>query len=294
MKLRLPLVPLCILFFLAACESSTARRPRAVPLGYTGDFSTWWNDENIKEVGTYLEGLRQGDVQTFYADGTLQLSGEFVGGQPEGVVHMFHPNGVEASSETFVEGQLQGQRQLFDGAGALVGQSDFVGGKQHGVERLWSASGQQVLEGSWHQGLPVGHWRHWQFGRIQREEHYWMSHGVPAGYLETVFGGGGSVSNQTLMTKHDEVWSGWVTTWHHSGRQASLVDIREGMRHGRDMSWDSTGRLTAEGHRVDDKRTGTWTFFGGRGEAARRVVYADGEELLPSGTTPGTAASDPQ
>jgi len=279
---------------LPGCESMPAHHPRIVPAHYDGSFTTWWNDKVIKEVGTYEAGLRHGDIEVYHPTGTLQMQGHFVHGLPEGELRTFHPNGSLAGLETYRGGRLDGVRERYSPTtGVVVERTEFVEGTKHGLDEQWLENGVRVLEGHWSHDLPTGPWRHWDgVSRLAREEHYWIAGGVPSGYLETVYATDGKVSVQTLMTQHDSLWKGWQTTWHDNGRQAGFVEYEGDQRQGRDLSWDRSGALVAEGLRVHDKRSGPWTFFGGRGEVARTVVYEDGNELPAPGATAEAPPSD--
>ena len=268
---------------LPACEAPPGRRSTAVPIGHEGPFTTWWTDKQFKERGTYLAGQRNGQIDVFYKSGTLHYTGMFVLGQPDGLITTYHPDGQLASTENFDRGRLHGERSRYSATkGELVERIEYQNGIKHGVEEQWGETGRLTLQGEWTSGLPSGVWKHWDpIGRLVREERYWLVGGIPTGYLESVFTSGGIASVQTIRTRtrsgNRDIWAGWVTTWHDNGQQASLVEYEDGLMHGRDASWDRTGRLVSEGRRENDKRTGSWTFFGSRGEGARTVLYLDGE-----------------
>ncbi len=265
------------------CSMAPVKKPRAVPIGYEGEFTTWWSDAVVKERGHYLAGERHGEVERFYKDGELEFEGHFERGKRHGKLMTYHPGGTLALVENFEQDRLTGPRQLFsEKTGELVERVEYRAGSRHGMEQHWRDSGRKESEGQWQNELPVGTWRHWDpIGRLVREETYWLISGVPTGYLETVYAAGGVASVQTLMRRAGTDWEGWVTTWHENGRQQSLVENRGGARNGRDVSWDTSGRLVAEGLRKEDKRWGTWTFFGLPGDDARTTVYVDDVEVLP-------------
>ncbi len=280
---------------LAACSSTPARRPRAVPVGYEGAFTTWWSDDIVKEEGAYVAGRRHGEIEVFYKDGSPHMSGEFLDGKPHGELTTWHPGGAGvAVVEEFDHGVLDGERVVRAATtGVVVERTRYAGGVRDGRDERWRDDGSRVFEGRWARDLPVGRWRHWDpIGRLSREEHYWVTAGVPTGYLETVFASDGVTTAQTLMLRDGDEWAGRVTTWHDNGQQQSLVEYRGGERHGRDVSWDRGGRLVAEGRREHDLRTGSWTFFGKPGEGARTVVYADDEPVAPAPGEPAPTAPD--
>lgn len=267
---------LAILALTLACVGPPEERVRTVPLGYDGYMVTWWNASSVKERGAYVGGLRQGRVEAFHKDGTPHFHGVFVLGRPDGELMTYYPNGFLSSVENYDNGLLEGSVQRFSGkTGELLEFTEYSGGLKNGLEQRWGPTGELVFEGHWARNVPSGKWRHFDaLGRLVRDEHYWIVDGAPVGYLETIYAVDGVASAQTLKRFDGDVWAGWVTTWHANGRQSSLVEERAGLGNGRDVSWDKTGRLVAEGWRVNGERDGVWTFFGLPGEEVRTVVYS--------------------
>lgn len=267
---------LAVLALAIACVGPPEERVRTVPIGYDGELVTWWNAKSVKERGTYVSGQRDGPVEAFHKEGTPHFYGVFVLGRPHGELTTYHSNGFVAAVEHYDNGVLDGTVQRFSTkTGAPVEFTEYSGGLKNGVEQHWGSTGRLVFEGRWVRNLPSGKWRHWDaLGRMVRDEHYWIVGGVPVGYLETIYAADGIASAQTLKRFDGDAWVGWVTTWHTNGRQSSLLEERAGLGNGRDVSWDKTGRLVAEGWRLDGERNGTWTFFGLPGEETRTVVYA--------------------
>ena len=284
---------LALALVLAGCAAEPTRRPRVVPADHNGEFTTWWSDEIVKEHGTYEAGQRNGEIEVFHKEGGRHYTGEFVAGKPEGTLTTWHEDGTLASVAEYKEGVLDGSHMSYAaGTGDLIESAEYRMGRRHGQLQQWRAGGAPTLEAHFEDDLPVGRWRHWDpIGRLVREERYWVVGGEPAGRLETMFASNGEVSVQTLLTRHGDEWSGWQTTWHDNGRQASLVELLDGRTHGRDAAWDRTGRLVSEGRRAEGKRVGRWTFFGERGEVSRTEYYEAGE-LVPEPTAPGAPSGD--
>lgn len=273
------LVTGCLL--LAACASVPMRMTRTVPSNHTGPFTTYWADDIKKEEGEYLEGKRHGPVRTFHADGSLSFEGVFEQGVPVGPVEYFHPGGeVLARSEVLRDGKLHGPVIEYDKQGLRRTEVLFQDGFKQGPEQRWNEDGMLVLEGAWQASLPTGLWKRWNTaGELEREEHYWNTDGRPGGYLETVYEGE-RVTVQTLMHRERDVWKGWVSMWHPNGVQSMLVEYLDGRREGRDLSWNARGEKLAEGQRLNDERTGIWTFYDEDGGVARSVRYEAGQEVL--------------
>lgn len=280
-RAHLVLVLLCLLPLSCAAVDG-GRKPRVLPRLYTGEFTIWWSDTVVKEKGSYENSLRNGFVETFSPDGTLATAGEYQRGVPVGEIRTFYPDGTLALSEVFVDGALQGLRVAYwpDGSQRFV--NTYVDNLKNGPEQEWSEGGVILKNGQWRGGFPSGRWEYFDpAGRLMRVEHYWIKDGAPSGYLETAYDGSGRPTVQTLRVFEDGTWKGWMTLWHDNGRQAGLVEIVDGLREGRDISWDTGGRKTSEGLRVDDERVGPWNFYED-GQLVRTVDYVVEETVEES------------
>jgi len=255
---------------LPACSSDEIGKPRRVPAGHNGDFTTWWSDTQRREVGEYREGERHGEIRIYYPDGSPKERATYVDGVPDGNRHMYHPGGVVAVAESVSEGKLDGERREFDLNGQLVSLQTWDVGQRSGPQLTWHANGSQSAEGKWKDDLPSGRWRRWDDeGRLLSEEWFWSADGRPVGTLETVIGVGGVVTAQGLKTWRGGHWHGWRTFWHDNGVQAGLVDYLDDERTGRDLSWSDTGLPLIEGQRDGGRRVGIWKTYDERGRLVR-------------------------
>jgi antitoxin component YwqK of YwqJK toxin-antitoxin module len=293
---------LLALLLATACIVEPGREPRLrrVPRDHTGPLQVWWSDERLREEGDYRDGRRHGHVRGFHPDGSVAFEGDFADGVPEGELEQRYPGGALAVREVVTDGILQGLRTEYHENGALKRSSEIVDGRLDGEELRWHPDGELALRGRYAANLPVGCWKAFdERGALTSETWYWTADGEAAGYLETVYDSEGRVAVQTRMLLQDGSWLGRVTMWYPNGAQAGLVETVDGVRHGLDVAWDSTGRKRAEGQRADDLRSGTWTFRDERGLVERTVVYEADKPVLdepaagepPSGdAAPGEAA----
>jgi antitoxin component YwqK of YwqJK toxin-antitoxin module len=258
---------------------------RRVPPGVTGPFTTWWNDDQVREVGSYLEGRRHGDVRGYHPDGTLSFAGSFKDGAPDGLQQAWHPGGERALEAEFVEGIAHGERREYDEQGVLRRRVEFVQGRTDGKEVHYSAEGRVVRRGQSVAGLPVGPWREFDAqGRLVAETIHLRSGDGAGGRLETSFDPDGPPRVQMLHVLQSGIWTGRITTWHADGSLASVAGLREGQPHGLERSFDALGRLRSEGRRVQGLRTGVWTWWDEHGRVERSVSYEAGRAV------PGEAA----
>lgn len=276
-----PLLLLCLALTLTtACAGTPEGKPRRVPDGHTGAFTTWWSDTQIREEGEYLDGQRNGKILIYHPDGSPQERCAYVNGVPDGPRVRFHPGGVVALTESITDGMLDGERRDYDDRGRPLSLQTWVHGRRNGPQVTFHANGRTSGDGAWRDDLPVGNWRHWdEEGRLASEEWFWAAGGKPVGALETVYDAGGAVASQGLKHRDGEHWIGWRTYWHRNGVQSGLVDYVDDRRSGRDLSWSASGLPLVEGQRLDDRRVGLWTTYDDRGRVDRERDYGTGEEL---------------
>ena len=271
-----------ILLLICACASGTAHEVihRRVPPDFTGHMQTWWADDRLREEGDYKEGRRNGHVRGYHPDGSAAFEGDFIDGVPTGKLEQHFPGGALALTEVVEAGAVQGPRTEYWPTGKVRATTAIVDGKKDGPEVQYTESGAPATAGSYSRGVPIGVWHSWdEQGRLTSETCYFRTGDQPAGYLETDFDTDGRISVQTRMLLDAGSWSGQVTMWYPSGRQAGLVEYRNGVRQGRDVSWDPEGRKRAEGQRLDDLRTGAWTFWDESGKVERTVAYDKDHEV---------------
>lgn len=263
------------------CVGEEALKSRSLPSGYSGSFKTWWSDTQIREQGQYERGVRHGQVTVFHPDGTVESVGTYDQGLPVGEMRYHSPGGALRLVEIVHDGVLDGPREDYDKAGTLRVSVPFRAGRRQGVEQRWHANGTLSTEGSWSNDLPTSQWRHWDGqGRQLSVERFWVAEGRAVGYFESTFDPAtGRVTAQSLKTLDDGAWSGWRTFWHDNGVQSGLIEYVDGLRQGRDVSWDRQGRLSVEGQREGDLRSGVWRYWDDSGELLDERVYVRGELL---------------
>ncbi len=270
---------------LAGCASTSDKapameQPRAVPAGHTGPFTTYWTDARPREVGDYRDGRRHGTVTAYYPSGELSWEGTFENGVPVGELRRRFKGGGPMTTEHMKDGQLDGPRVEYYETGEVKVESVYRAGFKHGAEREYHLNGVVAAEGAYVRGEPSGRWVHRdEAGRILSEERYFLTDAERVGYLETVFDEAGAVTMQTHYVLDEGTWDGRITLWHVNGRQAGLVEYREGLRQGRDVTWDQHGVRRIEGWRAGDLRVGTWTYWDAAGAVERTLEYQEGVEV---------------
>lgn len=268
----------------ASCAVDEAVKFRHIPPGYSGTFETWWNDVQVRERGDYRDGVRHGQITVYHPDGTVESSGTYESGVPIGEMRYFAPGGGLRLVEIVHHGVLDGPREEYDVNGNLRVLVPYINGRRQGLERRWHGNGEVSTEGYWAADLPSSQWRHWDpAGRLLSVESFWIAEGEAVGYFEsTIDPTTGGTTAQSMKRLQGTQWVGWRTFWHDNGVQSGLTEYVDGLREGRDVSWDRGGRKSVEGTRVADLRSGTWRFWDEAGQLLDERVYLGGELLAES------------
>jgi antitoxin component YwqK of YwqJK toxin-antitoxin module len=271
---------------LAGCVSEGShgpRHPRLVPADWTGDYVTWWADDRVREQGTYKEGRRDGHVKGCHPDGSVAFEGDFRDGVPVGELVQNYPGGARAIVSHVEGGLMQGDRLDYFPGGALRSRTTMDAGRRQGEAVSFHENGQVALRGRFEADVPVGEWQAFDpHGVLLSRTVYWTSAGAPAGYLETAQDGEGRISVQTRMLIADKDFLERVTMWYPNGQEAGLVEYRNGLREGRDVSWDAEGGKRCEGSRAADLREGVWTTWDESGVVLSRERYEHDRDVGPA------------
>jgi antitoxin component YwqK of YwqJK toxin-antitoxin module len=286
----LSLAGVVLALLLAGCISDRASRgpprPRQVPRDQTGEFTTWWADDRVREEGSYEHGRRNGHVKGYHPDGSLAFEGDFADGLPVGELVQNYPGGARAIVSNVKDGLQEGERLEYFPSGALRSRTPMVGGRRQGEMQVLHENGQVATRGRYEDDLPAGEWESFdEQGRLTARTVYWSSGGRVNGYLETAQDSEGRITVQTRMLRAGDDLAFRVTMWYPTGRQAGLVEYRNGAREGRDVSWDPEGRKRSEGRRAADLREGVWTQWDESGAVVSHVLYVHDKESGPA-TTP--------
>ena len=284
MRLRraLPAV-LALLYACSSAPASAPQHPRRVPPDDTGSYVTWWSDERVREEGSYRQGRRNGHVRGYHPDGSVAFEGEFADGVPVGQLVQNYPGGARAIVQEPASASGEAERREYAPSGELRAVGTVQAGERNGVVETLHPNGKVATRGRYEHDVPVGEWQSFDAeGRLASTTVYWTSGGKPAGYLETVQDPGGHVSVQTRSLMQGTDLVSRVTMWYPSGRQAGLVEYRNGLREGRDISWDTEGRKRSEGRRTGDLREGVWTTWDEQGAVETRTLFEHDRDMGPA------------
>jgi antitoxin component YwqK of YwqJK toxin-antitoxin module len=112
-----------------------------------GIYECWYENGQLENSCTYVDGKPSGLYQTWYENGQLKSSYTYVDGKLNGLSQIWHENGQLNNSCTYNYGRLSGLSQIWYENGQLESSYTYVDGKLSGLFQIWYENGQ--LESSY-------------------------------------------------------------------------------------------------------------------------------------------------
>jgi antitoxin component YwqK of YwqJK toxin-antitoxin module len=112
-----------------------------------GLFQRWYENGQIQEEYTYVNGRMTGFFQSWYANGQKLEESTFVNGKLEGLFQRWHANGQKCDECTYVNGWRDGLYQRWYMNGEKEIECTLVNGKIEGLYQCWHSNGQ--IAGTW-------------------------------------------------------------------------------------------------------------------------------------------------
>ena len=107
-----------------------------------GEFTSFYDNGQIKERGSYVNGIQHGEFTSFYDNGQIKERGNYVNGKKHGEFTSYYDSGQVEERENFVDGKKHGKYAWYYNNGMVKGQGHFVDGKKHGEYNWYYDSGQ--------------------------------------------------------------------------------------------------------------------------------------------------------
>jgi antitoxin component YwqK of YwqJK toxin-antitoxin module len=244
---------------------------------------------NLKEVGTYREGKKQGNFRLY--DGNGKESGGL----------LYDNNVLVGEGMIDSLGRRIGDWKLFYPGGELRAKGSYVEGLKEGPWQFYFASGKTEQVGTYRKDLPTGAWK-WYFpgGVLHRDEMYrnGKEDGMAIEYdsLGNVFNEGeyisGAKSGLWKLTVNDHTESGnyldgerdgvWV--WYHSnGKKSFEGEFQSGIPVKRHRYWYPNGQVQMTGSYEGGEMDGRWDYYETNGMQALQLDYKEGQVVRING-----------
>lgn len=129
-------------------------------IGRSGQIEGAWEEQyengNLKETGTYENGLRSGKWKFYNEDGKINQSGSFRKGKPHGEWKWYYMDGTLRRQENYRNGREDGSSVEYDNSGQIVSKGEYIDGLKEG--EWYYHIGDHVITGSYNQGEKDGDW----------------------------------------------------------------------------------------------------------------------------------------
>lgn len=237
-----------------------------------GIWKTFYENENIKEEGTYYFGKKDGYFKTYdvngnlltikkfdndqeiidapelstyeirtdyYSNGKVKVIGSYKDGVPDGIRRDFDENGNVLQAYVFVKGIIVGE-----------GIVDNTGSKQ-GMWKEFYDAGELMAEGEYVNGLRNGKWT------------YYFANGI----IEQ--------TGIYVNGKPDKIWK-W---YYESGNIRREENFIKGIPDGIITEYSDTGRIILYGNYLDGEEEGEWIYEVGDDKIIGSYLYGKKEGM---------------
>lgn len=130
-------------------------------IGKTGQVEGEWEERysngNVKESGTYENGLRTGKWLFYHENGKMNQTGSFRKGKPHSVWKWYYSDGSMKREENYRNGREDGSSVEYDEKGSIVSKGEYIDGLKEG--EWYYHIGDHVITGSYNQGEKDGDWK---------------------------------------------------------------------------------------------------------------------------------------
>jgi antitoxin component YwqK of YwqJK toxin-antitoxin module len=227
-----------------------------------GIYKTWYPDKKPRVEVAYSAGKRHGAYVEWYESGTRSREITYVDGQRDGKAVIYYSNSRRQTEFTYAAGVLDGQTRRWDEAGSIVADGvfkdgkpvsgtlwepgdqenqHFVSGYQDGVivDQILYEDGKPKIGivTEWH--VSGGKWRecHYFDGRKHGAEKWWFPSGKP---------------HSKCAWKANKL-NGTYVEYFESGPKKLEVELANGLKHGRERTYDAQRGVLADGMYRDGK-----------------------------------------
>ncbi len=121
-----------------------------------GEWEERYENGELKEAGTYENGLRTDKWKFYSEEGKLIQSGSFRKGKPHGEWKWYYRDATLRREENYRNGREDGMSVEYNNAGAIVSKGEYIDGLKEG--EWYYHIGDHVIKGSYNQGEKDGDW----------------------------------------------------------------------------------------------------------------------------------------
>ena len=127
---------------------------------YRGEWKNYYNTGQIRETGTYINGLLDGKWVYYYPSGKKEQEGEYKNNLPFGVWIWYYPNGKIQRRESYNGyGKLEGTVTEYDSLGTEIARGEYYNDLQEGPWFYFVGDHKEI--GSFTIGKPDGVWNYY-------------------------------------------------------------------------------------------------------------------------------------
>jgi antitoxin component YwqK of YwqJK toxin-antitoxin module len=147
---------------------------RQIQIQYkNGICKEWYENGQIREETTYVDGKRHGMYKWWYENGQIRIETTYVDGKRHGSYKWWYENGQIKIEITYVDGKRHGSYKWWYENGQIKNEATYVDKKMNGVNKSWYPNGQMEMETTYVDNKLHGGYKWWyENGQIGEETTY--------------------------------------------------------------------------------------------------------------------------
>lgn len=133
--------------------------------------TTFFNQKFKVSEGDEINRKREGEWIYYHnKSNKVMMKENYKNGLLEGPKTVFFHNDKPAEESFYREGKLHGIYKKFAHNGKTLEESNYENGMKHGSMIIYDGDGKIAIQGQYKSDKPVGIWKYYQNGKLQREE----------------------------------------------------------------------------------------------------------------------------
>jgi len=134
-----------------------------IPNSYTGNCHSWYDNGQISQSISCVDGIITGKLTTWYIDGQITYEGEFLQGEQTGKAIQWQANGKKSYEGYYLNGLKSGKWTFWHENDEKEREGSFLEGNKIGIWTSWGKDGRIGCEGEYLKDHEIGVWKYWRY-----------------------------------------------------------------------------------------------------------------------------------
>lgn len=251
------------------------------------EHKTYYENGNIKEIGSYINSLKEGSWKTYFENGQIMEEGSYKNGLRDGEWKEYYENGQADFIASYKKGMANGNVIAYHENGEIRATAYLIDEVPEGITKQYNQDGNLLESGSFSKGEKVGVWtknEYYDNGKLKEHAEYLddKKHGKYESYYENgqlsqdaYYKNGNLEGDYKSFYKNgnlqetgkaiDGEIDGKYLSYHENGKVWKEQYFKLGEKHGLSKRYYENGNLRDTGDYVDDRKDGFWREYDEKG-----------------------------